>query len=87
MKLQGLPEEVRYDLLVTAASDGNMKAMGKKAEAMKTGRVLQDHFVQLVGAESWAEAQELYPDHTSEEAMKPYVGKFIIIVIDHINWQ
>nr|XP_054758149.1 uncharacterized protein LOC129264313 [Lytechinus pictus] len=91
MKLQGLAEEERYRLLIQACTSLNVKGMMKEAEACKAKKYLQNFFTKGVGTLTWAEAMAKHPAHTTEEAMKPYIGlkwkKGMIpeAFLDHIN--
>ncbi|XP_054758137.2 uncharacterized protein LOC129264306 [Lytechinus pictus] len=91
MKLQGLAEEEKYRLLIQACTSLNVKGMMKEAEACKAKKYLQNFFTKGVGTLTWAEAMAKHPAHTTEEAMKPYIGlkwkKGMIpeAFLDHIN--
>ena len=54
MKLQGLPEEDRYELLLEASSSLNIRAMMTSSDELKAKRNLQNLFVKGVQAKTWA---------------------------------
>ena len=56
----------------------------KSSDELKAKRNLQSLFVKGVQAKTWAEARTIYPAFTTDEAFKPYVGKYKLHFNAHV---
>ncbi len=75
MKLQGLPESTRFELLSEVVSDSiTVKDMAKKAECVKRLLVVQKELMAQLSLSSWEDADRLYPQHTRESALQSFTG-------------
>ncbi|XP_071793179.1 uncharacterized protein [Asterias amurensis] len=97
MKLQGLPEQTRFELLSEVVS-GSMttKEMAKEADKIKKLHIVQRELVEQLSIASWEEAKRLFPQHTRESILQPFSGcnfkqgiprPFMAFVRDALEWR
>ena len=75
-KLRGLEEAQRFSLLKECVDGGgDLEELSQTAGQAEGELEIKEMFVRCAGTSCWEEAQQLYPEHTTSEALSPFRGR------------
>ena len=75
MKLQGLAESVKFRLLSEVVSEKlSLPDMAKETITQKKMLTVQKELVTQLPVNTWKEAEQKFPVHTTATALQPFTG-------------